>query len=123
VNDFFFWPLSSEKKSHRRQKSGIKSSDILPQMLINKKQQLRKSLSLDKGPFPNATLTPTSSTSNLPSTNANNNSNNTTELGDAPKAITKRVGPVFFFTNQTAAKYQEYQVVKINKFGVRQERY
>jgi hypothetical protein len=28
------------------------------------------------------------------------------EKGDAPERITKRLGPMFFYTNQTAAKYQ-----------------
>jgi len=42
--------------------------------------------------------------------------------GDASKQVTKRLGPVFFFTNQTAVKHQEYKVIKVNKFGVKQER-
>lgn len=29
---------------------------------------------------------------------------------------------MFFFTPQTAVKFQEYNVIKVNKFGVRQER-
>jgi hypothetical protein len=44
------------------------------------------------------------------------------ETGDAPKNITKRLGPMFYLNNLNAAQYQEYSVVKINKYGTRQER-
>lgn len=38
----------------------------------------------------------------------------TIEQGDAPKTVTKIMGPVFFYTNQTAAKYQEFQVILLS---------
>ena len=36
--------------------------------------------------------------------------------------VTKRVNPVYFYTPQSAVKYQEFNVIKVNKFGVKQER-
>eukprot|EP01119_Soliformovum_irregulare_P000975 TRINITY_DN1071_c0_g2_i8.p1 TRINITY_DN1071_c0_g2~~TRINITY_DN1071_c0_g2_i8.p1 ORF type:complete len:426 (+),score=134.91 TRINITY_DN1071_c0_g2_i8:44-1321(+) len=42
--------------------------------------------------------------------------------GDAPKAVTKRLGPIFHHTPHTASKYQAFQVIKVNKFGKAQER-
>eukprot|EP01114_Cavostelium_apophysatum_P009724 TRINITY_DN2296_c0_g1_i2.p1 TRINITY_DN2296_c0_g1~~TRINITY_DN2296_c0_g1_i2.p1 ORF type:complete len:440 (+),score=103.95 TRINITY_DN2296_c0_g1_i2:283-1602(+) len=41
--------------------------------------------------------------------------------GDAPKPITKRLGPMYL-TPQTAAAYQEFAVIKFNKFGIKQDR-
>jgi len=43
------------------------------------------------------------------------------EIGDAPKAITKRLGPMFFYTPQSACKYQEFTVIKQKQFQ-KQER-
>jgi len=44
------------------------------------------------------------------------------ETGDASKQVTKRLGPMFFYTSQSATEYQEYLVVKIKNFAVKQER-
>jgi hypothetical protein len=44
------------------------------------------------------------------------------EEGDATRQVTKLLGAIFFFTPATASKYQEYPVMKSNKFGVKQDR-
>eukprot|EP01118_Nematostelium_gracile_P009362 TRINITY_DN3146_c0_g1_i1.p1 TRINITY_DN3146_c0_g1~~TRINITY_DN3146_c0_g1_i1.p1 ORF type:complete len:146 (+),score=28.52 TRINITY_DN3146_c0_g1_i1:40-438(+) len=43
-------------------------------------------------------------------------------MGDAPKEVTKRLGPIFYYTDTTAVKFQTFQVTKVNKFGKSQER-
>ncbi|GAM24152.1 hypothetical protein SAMD00019534_073270 [Acytostelium subglobosum LB1] len=40
------------------------------------------------------------------------------ESGNAPRAITKLLGPMFFFTPDTAGEFKQYHVVKVNKFGI-----
>ncbi|KYQ89182.1 SNF2-related domain-containing protein [Tieghemostelium lacteum] len=44
------------------------------------------------------------------------------ESGNAPRPITKLLGPMFFFTPDTAGEYKQYLISKVNKFGVRKER-
>ncbi|GAM24598.1 hypothetical protein SAMD00019534_077730 [Acytostelium subglobosum LB1] len=39
------------------------------------------------------------------------------DSGNAPRPITKLLGPMFFFTPDTAGEFKQYQVVKFNKFG------
>ncbi|EFA84794.1 hypothetical protein PPL_01787 [Heterostelium album PN500] len=44
------------------------------------------------------------------------------DSGNAPRAITKLLGPMFFFTPDTAGEFKQYQVIKVNKFGISLER-
>lgn len=44
------------------------------------------------------------------------------EKGDASAQIFKKLGAIFFLTPSSATKYQQYTVIKGNKFGAKQER-
>lgn len=45
------------------------------------------------------------------------------EEGDAPRQITKLLGPMFFFTPTTATRFKQFTVWKWNKFGLRKDRF
>ncbi|EGC32118.1 hypothetical protein DICPUDRAFT_98981 [Dictyostelium purpureum] len=45
------------------------------------------------------------------------------EVGNAPRPITKLLGPIFFFTPDNVCEIKQYVISKINKFGVKKDRY